>query len=387
MPQSLAPHFEFLKKIEGLREITRHNLVLDGTRCENSAEHSWHLALYALAFAPHAADDVNITRVVTMLLIHDIVEIEVGDHPIHEDVDWAEVERRENVAAARIFGLLPDGARYLAMWQEFEADQSADARFAKALDRLQPLVQSLCGAPRLPNHLAICRENLETGRARSLQERLPDAYLAMTRLLENANAPLDGDLSQQLAFVNEADKLKHIQRATRIGAGTRQENSGEHSWHIAMFALILADFAETDIAIDRVLQMVLLHDLVEIDAGDVPIHAAPSADQLAALEAEEQAAAHRIFGLLPKAQGDAMLAIWQEFEAAESNDARFAKSMDRVQPVLLNLMTNGGSWVEYDVHLPQLEARVGDKVRRGSLRVWLHLLDEITPWFQAHDRL
>ena len=387
MPQSLAPHFDFLKEIEGLRGITRHNLLLDGARRENSAEHSWHLALYALAFAPHAADDVNITRVITMLLIHDIVEIEVGDHPIHEAVDWQEVEVREQAAAARIFGLLPDGAQYLDLWQEFEADQSADARFAKALDRLQPLVRTLCGAPRLPDHLAICRENLETGRARSVQDRLPEAFNAMQRLLEDANAPLGGDLARQIAFVNEADKLKHIHRATRIGSGSRQENSGEHSWHIMMFALILADFAEDDIQIDRVLQMLLLHDLVEIDAGDVPIHAAPSAEQLAAIEAEEQAAAKRIFGLLPDAQGDAMLSIWQEFEAADSKDARFAKAMDRVQPALLNLMNGGGSWLEYDVRLPQVEARVGEKVRLGASAVWQHVLFEITPWFAERGRL
>lgn len=387
MPQSLAPHFDFLKEIEGLRGVVRHNLILDGTRCENSAEHSWHLALYALAFAPHAAADVDITRVITMLLIHDIVEIEVGDHPIHEAVDWQDVEMREQAAATRIFGILPKGAKFLELWQEFEADATPDAQFAKALDRLQPLVQTLCGAPRLPEHLAICRENLTTGRARSVEDRLPAAFEAMTKLLEDKNAPIHGPLARQIAFVNEADKLKQINRATKIGSGARRENSGEHSWHIMMFALILADFAEDNIQIDRVLQMLLLHDLVEIDAGDMPIHAAPSAEQIAAIEAEEQAAAARIFGLLPKAQGDAMLAIWREFEGADSKDARFAKAMDRVQPVLLNLINNGGSWIEYDVHLPQLEARVGNKVRRGSLRVWHHLLAEITPWFAERNRL
>ena len=135
------------------------------------------------------------------------------------------------------------------------------------------------------------------------------------------------------------------------------------------------------------LQMLLLHDLVEIDAGDAPIHGVIDPAALAALAAKELAAADRLFGLLPAAQGTPMRAIWEEFEAAESPDAVFAKSIDRVQPVLLNLLNGGGSWVDYDVSLPQLDARVGGKVSRGAPEVWTFVRAKVESWFREAGRL
>lgn len=131
--------------------------------------------------------------------------------------------------------------------------------------------------------------------------------------------------------------------------------------------------------------MLLLHDLVEIDAGDAPIHGTLTAEAIRAQEEREQAAADRIFGLLPSDQCDSLRAIWEEFEAAESDDAVFAKSIDRVQPVLLNLLNGGGSWVDYNVSFAQLEARVGVKVQRGAPAVWDYVRAQIEPWFLAHQ--
>ena len=187
-------------------------------------------------------------------------------------------------------------------------------------------------------------------------------------------------LSQQLAFLTEADKLKSTLRATRLCDGSRRENSGEHSWHIALYAMTLAEHANRPIDISRVIKMLLIHDLVEIDAGDVPIHA--DYDQAAQL-AIEQAAANRIFGLLPADQADEFRTLWGEFEAAESDDAIFAKSIDRVQPVIANLETNGGTWPEFNVTPEQLESRVGVKVSRGAPAVWEILQNRINAWFAA----
>jgi putative hydrolase of HD superfamily len=187
-------------------------------------------------------------------------------------------------------------------------------------------------------------------------------------------------LSQQLAFLTEADKLKSTLRATRLCDGSRRENSGEHSWHIALYAMTLAEHANRSIDISRVIKMLLIHDLVEIDAGDVPIHA--DYDQAAQL-AIEQAAANRIFGLLPADQADEFRTLWGEFEAAESDDAIFAKSIDRVQPVIANLETNGGTWPEFNVTPEQLESRVGVKVSRGAPAVWEILQNRINAWFAA----
>jgi putative hydrolases of HD superfamily len=178
-------------------------------------------------------------------------------------------------------------------------------------------------------------------------------------------------LTAQFAFLNEADKLKQVLRATTLTDGSRRENSGEHSWHLALYALVLADQAGPGVDINRVIKMLILHDLVEIDVGDVPIHSAngtahASAETLAA----ESRAADRIFGLLPSDLRDDLRALWDEFEAALTPDAVFAKSLDRVQPVMHNLMSGGGTWITYNVTADQLESRVGSKVARGAPALW-----------------
>ena len=186
-------------------------------------------------------------------------------------------------------------------------------------------------------------------------------------------------LKAQFAFLNEADKLKHVLRATTLADGSRRENSGEHSWHLALYAMVLADQAGPGVSIDRVVRMLILHDLVEIDVGDVPIHSAGGAAHGSAeTVAAEAAAADRIFGLLPADIGADLRALWEEFEAAESPDAVFAKALDRVQPVMHNIESGGGTWISYNVTAEQLEARVGAKVARGAPMLW--------DWVRARTR-
>lgn len=189
-------------------------------------------------------------------------------------------------------------------------------------------------------------------------------------------------IAAQFAFLTEADRLKSVLRATKTYDGARFENSGEHSWHVALFALVMAEHATRPVQIDRVLKMMLIHDLVEIDAGDTPIHS-QAAQDTTAQDAAEIAAADRIFGLLPPDQSHEFRALWDEFEAAETDDAIFAKSIDRVQPVLANLATGGQSWVDYNVTRAQLEDRVGHKVSRGAPALWLALRAKIDHWFDA----
>lgn len=189
-------------------------------------------------------------------------------------------------------------------------------------------------------------------------------------------------LEAQFAFLNEADRLKSVLRATTLVDGSRVENSGEHSWHLALYALVLADQAGPGVDINRVIRMLLIHDLVEIDVGDVPIH---SANGLAHASIEtitaEAKAADRIFGLLPGDLREDFRALWEEFEAADSPDARFAKSLDRVQPVMANLMSGGGTWKTYDVTYDQLVARVGSKIARGAPGLWTWVKARARPWF------
>ncbi len=197
-------------------------------------------------------------------------------------------------------------------------------------------------------------------------------------------AQISGRLDQQFAFLNEADKLKQVLRATTLCDGSRRENSGEHSWHLALYAMVLADQARPDVSIDRVIRMLILHDLVEIDVGDVPIHSANgSAHGSVETALAEARAANRIFGLLPDDLRDDLRALWDEFEAAETHDAIFAKSLDRVQPVMHNLASGGGTWVEYNVTAEQLEARVGVKIAKGAPKVWDWVREKTRVFFQA----
>ena len=181
-------------------------------------------------------------------------------------------------------------------------------------------------------------------------------------------------IDKQVAFLTEVDRLKSIERATTLGDGTRFENSAEHSWHVALYALILAEQARPGVEISRVIKMLLIHDLVEIDAGDAPIFGQYDAEKLAD---EEAKAARRIFGLLPADQASELLDLWNEFEAAATPDAQFAKSMDRFQPPNQNLASGGGSWKDYGVDLNRIEARVGAKIALGAPGLWAWLKPKI----------
>ncbi|RTL36509.1 MAG: HD domain-containing protein [Rhodocyclaceae bacterium] len=174
-------------------------------------------------------------------------------------------------------------------------------------------------------------------------------------------------LEKQLNFLREIDRLKSVVRQSPLLDKSRKENSAEHSWHLAMYALLLSEYASGPVDTNRVLRMLLIHDIVEIDVGDFPIHSGSSPE----LQAEQEAvAAARLFGLLPQPQGDELLALWQEFERAESEDAQFAKALDRFQPLLINVVTGGGTWTENGVSLEQVLSRYGPVIKRGAPQLW-----------------
>lgn len=175
------------------------------------------------------------------------------------------------------------------------------------------------------------------------------------------------DLQRQLDFLREIDRLKSVVRLSPLIDRSRRENSAEHSWHLAIYALVLAGHAAGTVDVTRVVKMLLIHDIVEIDAGDVPFHI-PSTH--AGQAEREQLAAERIFGLLPEGQADEFRELWREFEAAESDDARFAKALDRFQPMLHNAATDGGTWVECGVTLEQITARCQPPIEGGAPALW-----------------
>ena len=186
--------------------------------------------------------------------------------------------------------------------------------------------------------------------------------------MATATTPPNKDrLQRQLAFLIEADKVKTILRRNRVIADpTRRENDAEHMYHFALMAMLLAEHADVPVDTFRVLQMILVHDLVEIDAGDTFVYDAQA--QVGKREREEQAA-DRIFGMLPSDQAQEMRALWEEFEAEESPEARFAASLDRLQPLLSNYHTEGGAWKEYGVGVTRVIER-NSKIARGSKTLW-----------------
>lgn len=173
-----------------------------------------------------------------------------------------------------------------------------------------------------------------------------------------------------IAFILELDKLKGVTRKNRPLGLDRYENSAEHSWQIALLAQALAPYAPPGCDMNRVIQMLLVHDLGEIDAGDVFVYAEGDAQ---ARHAEELAGVRRLCDLLPAAQGERLLALWQEFDAGTTPEARFANALDRAMPALLNLNNRGQSWVENGVSHARVVARIGPPIREGCPALWTYL--------------
>jgi putative hydrolase of HD superfamily len=186
-----------------------------------------------------------------------------------------------------------------------------------------------------------------------------------------AHVGLPERLAAQLAFCLEADKVKQVLRRNTLADGSRPEDDAQHMWHLALMAFVLAEHAAEPVDVLRVVTMVLVHDLVEIDAGDAYVYD-PAAR--AAAEVKERAAADRIFGLLPADQGRELRGLWEEFEANVTADARFARALDRIQPILQNAASGGRTWREHGIDAGQVADMLG-RVGPGAPRLHQATLD------------
>ena len=173
-------------------------------------------------------------------------------------------------------------------------------------------------------------------------------------------------LEKQIAFIKEIDKVKYILRQSTLFNSDRRENDAEHSWHLAVMAIVLAEYSDKPIDLLKVLKMVLIHDIVEIDAGDTFIYSTTKDHDN---REKELAAAKRIFGILPAEQAEELIEIWKEFEAAETDEAKFAKSLDRFEPLLQSVSNKGGTWVEHDVPYHKVYD-VNKAIKNGSTTLW-----------------
>lgn len=186
-------------------------------------------------------------------------------------------------------------------------------------------------------------------------------------------------LEQQLEFLRVVDALKRVDRMTRLiqrsGETSRRENSAEHSWHLALMAMMLVEHANEPVDLARVLQMILVHDIVEIDAGDTFVYDAAA---MVGKADREQQAAERIFGMLPDDQKAEVFALWHEFEARETPEAKYASALDRLAGMLPNAANDGGTWNEHRVTVEQVTRR-NESIATGSDVLWEHAKQ----WIQA----
>jgi putative hydrolase of HD superfamily len=174
------------------------------------------------------------------------------------------------------------------------------------------------------------------------------------------------NLLKQIDFIKEIDKVKYIQRKTKLFNSDRNENDAEHSWHLAIMAIVLAEHSNEKIDLLKVIKMLLIHDIVEIDAGDTFIY-----DSLKNHKntKEESNASIRIFGILPRNQAEELIQLWEEFEKCETIEAKFAKSMDRFEPLLQNTSNNGGTWKEFNVDYEKVYEKKKE-INNGSNSIW-----------------
>jgi putative hydrolase of HD superfamily len=183
------------------------------------------------------------------------------------------------------------------------------------------------------------------------------------------------NLLKQINFIKEIDKVKYIQRKTKLFNSDRNENDAEHSWHLALMSIVLMEHSNRSIDLLKVVKMVLIHDIVEIDAGDTFIY---DTQKNHSNTDAERLAANRIFGLLPEAQAEELLAIWEEFEAGLTEEAKFAKAMDRLEPLLQNTSNKGGTWQEFGVNYEKVYEKKS-VIKEGSNTIWdfaAQLIDE-----------
>lgn len=173
-------------------------------------------------------------------------------------------------------------------------------------------------------------------------------------------------LQQQMEFIQEVDKLKKIGRQSYLTDSSRKENDAEHSWHLALMAILLSEYAPKEVDVLRVVSMVLIHDLVEIDAGDT--YAYDTEGNKSKRQREEKAA-DRIFNILPKDQAKKVRDLWEEFEANETPEANFANALDRTQPIMLNHASQGKAWAEHGVALSQIMER-NVNIPKGAPKLW-----------------
>lgn len=355
---AIGPNFydrlRFFLATDALKETRRANWIYSSARFETVAEHNWHTLLLAMLLADAAPEDVDHNHVRDLLIVHDLVEVYAGDTPIWDDVARATEAEREHAAGERLMALLPDDIfpRFDPLWREYQAQETAEARFGRAIDTLHPVLMSWSEGGQGHSNGAITPAKL-IERKRPTIERYPLLWELVTHVIQQAvdrgSLPSDAavrrrdvareadgstmsGLHERLAFFLATDRLKEERRANFILAHPRQESVAEHCWHVSLLAMLLADCASGGVDIDRVADLLIVHDLVEVYAGDTRIDDLEGQSTAAVREA---AAATQLLALLPEPSRLRFARLIDEFQRQQSEEARFARAIDTLHPTML----------------------------------------------------
>lgn len=364
----LVDRLPFFLAADALKEIRRANWVHSTARLENVAEHSWHVLLLAMLFADAAPDGVDHNHVRDLLIVHDLVEVYAGDTPLwNTELQRSEVER-ELDAAGRLLGMLPVDVRgrFDGLIHEFLEQQTREARFARAIDSLHPLLMSWSeGGSGHSNGEITAAKLIE--RKRPTIEAYPLLWELVLRILQDEvdrgalppddaiqrRGALSGTTSEsvltssqrtdrivglfpRLAFFVTTDRLKEEMRGNLILSHPRRETVAEHCWHVSLLGMLFRDCAPEGVDLDRVADLLIVHDLVEVYAGDTDLFYLADQEAMLAREAE---AAGRLLQLLPPEPRERFEALIDEFQLQTTQEARFARAIDTLHPTLL-------TWVE-----------------------------------------
>lgn len=364
----LHARLTFFLATDALKELQRANWVHSTPRFENVAEHSWHAALLAMLFADAAPEGTDHSHVRDLLVVHDLVEVYAGDTPIWDDILRASEAEREELGGAQLMAMLPEVvfSRFDALWREFQAQETEEARFSRAIDTLHPLVMSWtegghghANAGITPSLLLERKRPTIAGYTvlwelvtRIIQDAVDRGALPPDEAIQRNEVPnaLDSvnsqpDLHSRLRFFLVTDKLKELERANRIHMVSRLETVAEHSWHAMLLAILFSDAARDGVDHGQVGDLLVIHDLVEVYAGDTPLW---NLDLQGSEIERERKAGERLMAMLPDDVKQRFDSLWREFQAQQTAEARFTRAIDSLHPIILSWTEGGHGHPEHE---------------------------------------
>ena len=392
----LFDRLQFFLATDVLKETRRANWTYTSARFETVAEHNWHTLLLAMLFADAAPDGVDHDHVRNLLIVHDLVEVYAGDTPIWDDAARATEAEREMAAGERLMALLPDDVfpEFDALWREYQAQETGEARFGRAIDTLHPVIMAWTVGAHGHANTAITPTNL-IERKRPTIEPYPVLWELMLRIVQDAvdrgalppddvvtkgmgnvtevaNEP--SGLHGRLAFFLATDRLKEERRANLVMCHPRHETVAEHCWHVTLLGMLLADCAPEGIDADRVADLLIVHDLVEVFAGDTSIVDIVGQETAAEREAE---AAVRLLDLLPREARHRFEQMIDEFQDQQTQEACFARAIDSIHPTMLTWVDGAHDHPDHE-NAPETASIVVERKRKVLERyplLWSFLND------------